>query len=154
MNIRQAKKIDSEIVTQMVSDLMIEFGFPEFDGRNLDKIYQGMVGGGKHGFVMLAESDDTICGICTVSFVVSLRTRGVYGIVQEMYILPELRGQRIGAKMLISTIEYAQSVGAGQFKRINLKGERLDNYLILLWSGREDLNLRLPAPKAGFLSGT
>ncbi len=73
--------------------------------------FQGMVDGGKHGFVMLAESDDTICGICTVSFVVSLRTRGVYGIVQEMYILPELRGQRIGAKMLISTLEYAQSVG-------------------------------------------
>jgi GNAT superfamily N-acetyltransferase len=91
--------------------LMIELGFPEFDGRNLDKIFQGMVDGGKHGFVMLAESDDTICGICTVSFVVSLRTRGVYGIVQEMYILPELRGQRIGAKMLISTLEYAQSVG-------------------------------------------
>ena len=31
---------------------------------------------------------------------------------REMYILPELlRGQRIGAKMLISAIEYAQSVG-------------------------------------------
>ncbi len=27
------------------------------------------------------------------------------------------------------------------------------NYLILLWSGREDLNLRLPAPKAGALPG-
>jgi GNAT superfamily N-acetyltransferase len=111
MNIRQAKNSDSEIVTQMVSDLMIELGFPEFDGGNLDKIFKGMVDGGKYGFVMLAEGDDAICGICTVSFVASLRTRGVYGIVQEMYVLPGLRGNKIGAEMLITALEYAQSVG-------------------------------------------
>jgi GNAT superfamily N-acetyltransferase len=111
MNIRLAKNSDGETVIQLVSDLMIELGFPEFDGRNLGKIFLGMVEGGNHGFVMLAESEETICGICTVSFVVSLRTRGVYGIVQEMYILPELRGQRIGAKMMVAALEYAQSVG-------------------------------------------
>ena len=83
MDIRLSNESDGEIVIQMVSDLMIELGFPEFDGSNLEKIFLDMVDGGKHGFIILAENDEIICGICTVSFVVSLRTRGVYGIVQE-----------------------------------------------------------------------
>lgn len=111
MNIRLAKESDGETVIQLVSEMMIELGFPEFDDRDLGKIFKGLEQGGKHGFVMLAESDETICGICTVSFVVALRTRGVYGIVQEMYVLPGLRNQRIGVEMLVAALEYAQSVG-------------------------------------------
>ncbi len=80
MNIRLANKSDGETVIHLVSELMIELGFPEFDDRDLGEIFKGLEQGGKHGFVMLTESDDTICGICSVSFVVALRTRGVYGI--------------------------------------------------------------------------
>lgn len=111
MNIRLARESDGDAVIWLVSDLMKELGFPEFNGKGLGKIFMGLVKSGKQGFVMLAERDETICGICAVSFVMALRASGVSGIVQEMYVSPELRGQKIGAELLVAALEHAQSVG-------------------------------------------
>jgi GNAT superfamily N-acetyltransferase len=111
MNIRLAKESDYEAVVRLVSELMIELGFREFDGAGVDEIFRDFIQSEARGYVMLAESNENICGVCTVSIVMALRTKGVYGIIQEMYVLPEIRGQGIGEKLLEAALEYAQSVG-------------------------------------------
>ena len=90
---------------------MIELGFPQFNGQGLGTIFMDLVQSGRQGYVMLAEKDETICDICTVSFVMVLQAIGVYGIVQEMFVSPELRARRIGAEMLVAALEHSQSVG-------------------------------------------
>ena len=90
---------------------MIELGFGEFDEEGVDEIFMGFIQSEARGYVMLAESNENICGLCTVSTVMALRTKGVYGIIQEMYVLPGLRGQGIGEKLLETALEYAQTAG-------------------------------------------
>ncbi len=111
MNIRLAKESDYEAVVRLVSELMIELGFREFEGESVDEIFMDFIQSEARGYVMLAESNENICGVCTVSIVMALRTKGVYGIIQEMYVLPGIRGQGIGEKLLEAALEYAQSVG-------------------------------------------
>ncbi len=100
MNIRLAKESDYEAVVRLVSELMIELGFREFDAEGVDEIFMDFIQSEARGYVMLAESNENICGVCTVSIVMALRTKGVYGIIQEMYVLPGIRGQGIGEKLL------------------------------------------------------
>ena len=111
MKIRLAKESDCETVVRFVSELMQELGFRDFDGEGVDEIFMDFVQSKERGYVMLSESNDNICGLCTVSIVMALRTKGVYGIIQEMYILPGIRGQGIGEKLLETALEYAQTIG-------------------------------------------
>lgn len=111
MLIRLARDSDGEATVRLVSRLMEELGFKEFDGHGLKETFKDLVGGGTQGFAMVAEGDGTITALCTVSLVVALRTRGIYGIVQEMYVSPELRGRGIGAELLQATLRQAQLLG-------------------------------------------
>ncbi len=90
---------------------MIELGFQKFDGQGLREVFIDLIQNDRQGFVMLAENDEAICAICTVSIILALRTKGIYGIVQKIYVLPELRGQKIGAELLLATLQHARSLG-------------------------------------------
>jgi len=111
MIIRLARNSDGEAVVRLVSRLMEELGFEGVDGKGLGEVFKDLVGGEGQGFAMVAEKDGKIIAICTVSGVIALRTRGIYGIVQEMYVSPELRGRGIGAELLQATLRQAQLLG-------------------------------------------
>ena len=111
MIIRLAKNSDGAAVVRSVSRLMEELGFEDFDGEGLGEVFTDLVGGEGHGFAMVAEENGKITAICTVSKVIALRTSGLYGIVQEMYVSPEVRGQRIGAELLLAALRQAQLLG-------------------------------------------
>jgi hypothetical protein len=56
MNIRLAKESDCEAVVCLVSDLMIELGFREYDGEGVDQIFMDFIQSEAKGYVIRIES--------------------------------------------------------------------------------------------------
>lgn len=109
--LRLAGSPDARVVTELVAKLMIELGFSSYDSSGTDSVFQGFAEDGTSGFIMVAEVENLIVGICSVSTVLALRTRGAYGIVQEIYVLPEYRDARIGETLLKASVDHARALG-------------------------------------------
>ena len=61
---------------------------------------------------MLGGPDEVPGAVCTVSFAHAMRSLGRYAIIQEMYVVPELRGSGIGKEMLAAALAAATERGA------------------------------------------
>ena len=111
LRLRLAGPSDAMVVIELVAKLMTELGFSPYDSRGTDSVFPGFVEDGTSGFIMVAEAEGVIAGICGVSAVLALRTRGIYGIVQEVYVLPEYRRAQIGEALLKTSIDHARALG-------------------------------------------
>jgi len=70
-----------------------------------------------HYQVMAAFEDGEIIGFGALCESHSLYAEGVFGIIQEFYVLPEWRSKSIGSKLLEQMVEYARSK---KWKRLEL----------------------------------
>lgn len=70
-----------------------------------------------HYTVVAAEEAGEIIGFGTLCESRSLYAEGVFGIVQEFYVMPEYRSRRVGAGLMDRIVEYARSRG---WKRLEL----------------------------------
>jgi GNAT superfamily N-acetyltransferase len=66
------------------------------------------INGELKGAVIVAEQDDELVGVCTLTFQPSIRTLGNYATIQEMYVAPMVRSAKIGAEL----IESAKTIAA------------------------------------------
>ena len=111
MLIRQAGASDADAVLELVSALLSELGgrpLPERGGAAFDELSNAP----EKGFVLLGEIDARPVAVCTVSHVHALRSVGQYSIIQEMYVLPELRSTRVGATLLERACRECASQGS------------------------------------------
>lgn len=110
MEIRVADERDGEAISALVSNLLVELGGTPLDARRAAEAYQPLATGSA-GFAVLALDGGTPVAACTVSFVHALRSLGRYGIIQELYVVPELRGEAIGRQVLERVLDEARARG-------------------------------------------
>ncbi len=87
-----------------------------FDGRPFDALKQrsalsGLIANPQHGYVWLIELDNAVVGYMAVCFGYSLEFGGRDAFVDEIYLLPEARGQGIGTQAMQVMIEACRASG-------------------------------------------
>lgn len=99
-------------------DTLLEFirAYYAFDGIPFDALKQrsalsGLIANPQHGFVWLIEWDQVVVGYMAVCFGYSLEFGGRDAFVDELYLLPEARGQGIGTQAMQVMIETCRANG-------------------------------------------
>jgi GNAT superfamily N-acetyltransferase len=52
-------------------------------------------------------------GVCTLTYQATLRTRGTYAIIQEMFVAPAHRSAGLGSQIVQRALQEAQAHGCG-----------------------------------------
>ena len=111
--IREIKTSDYRMFKNLLLDFYEEINH-SFNAENLDEIIQDFVA---LGVVYLALEQDKIIGFITAIESNAIYARGRFGVINELYIIPEYRSQQIGQKLIHFIIDTAKGKN---WKRLEL----------------------------------
>ena len=112
--IREIQKSDLTTFKIVLLDFYSEINH-SFSAANLDEIIADFL---ENGCIYVALNSDKILGFISVIESNALYARGSFGVINELYIIPEYRSQEIGQKLIHFIIDTA--------KRKNWKRLELD----------------------------
>ena len=110
LHIRLASKTDLEIVLDLLS-LQFEEHEIEITGDRLRYAVNAMLVDPALGFFLLAQRGENIVGLACVSLCWTLEHGGKSAWLDELYVLPEFRGQGIGHALIDAALKDAQTQG-------------------------------------------
>jgi GNAT superfamily N-acetyltransferase len=113
LNIRQIQNSELPILKNLLKLFYDEIAF-DFDTPNLDAIIADFL---TKGNIIVAVDNDSIVGF--ISFIAStaIYAKGSFGVVNELYVIPEFRSKKVGQKLM----EYVTAYGKTQhWERIEL----------------------------------
>lgn len=102
--IREIKTSDYQLFKILLLDFYEEINH-RFSTENLDEIVRDFA---VMGGIYLALEQDKIIGFITAIESNAIYARGRFGVINELYILPEYRSQQIGQKLIHFLIELAK----------------------------------------------
>ena len=109
---RLASSADREAAIALVRNLLTELGGTPPAPDAMFPAYDRLIGGSDDaGFVAVGESDGRLVAVCTVSFLVAMRTTGRYAIIQEMFVDADARSSGIGMELLRFALDQAVANG-------------------------------------------
>lgn len=98
----------------MVASL-IECQFAEhripIDRRAIDAAIGKVLGSSRVGFILVARRRDLAAGVAYVAFTWSLEHGGRSAWLEELYVIPEMRGQGVGGALLEAALARAREEG-------------------------------------------
>jgi len=71
--------------------------------------------------IMVAEAEQSVIAMCSVQLLISTAEGSPAGVVEDLVVMPEYRGQGIGKKLLESVQKWAEERGA---KRLQLLADQ------------------------------
>lgn len=104
MNIRPALSTEYSAVMTLLADLLQD----RFTKAEDYRISFEKLSSGDRGVILVAEEDDVILGVITVSYVLALRYRGDYAQIEELIVDSRARGRNLGASLVNAAIEAAR----------------------------------------------
>ena len=105
---RPATVSDQSRVFELIEQLTGEATNPQWD-----EVYTSQLRG-ERGAVIIAENDDGIIGIATVSYNITIRYGGEYCELEELIVDESARGLNLGRILVQRTIEDAQRRGCAE----------------------------------------
>jgi ribosomal protein S18 acetylase RimI-like enzyme len=109
ISIRLAMAEDAASIAQLLHDFNTEFSEPTPGVARLAEIVSTMFGAGEITVLLAGEGPD---GIAVLRFRTAIWTGAPEAHLQELYVVPELRGRGIGRALLEATTETAREAGA------------------------------------------
>ena len=108
----------AKLAVCLTSEIMERTGAKHFDVdvALAARLCSSYLGGDQYR-VMAAIDQDTIVGFGSVCESRSLYAEGLFGIIQEFYVLPDYRSRNIGRQLIERIMEHARSRG---WKRLEL----------------------------------
>ena len=107
--------------------------------------FREIVKNDEKGTVFVAEEDDRMIGLITLSYPTAIRCGGKYSCIEEFIVSEQARGKGVGGKLLEASIAEATARGCYEVQ-VNRPSEI--GYPVYLQHGWEDLgkhlDLRLP----------
>jgi GNAT superfamily N-acetyltransferase len=116
MDIRRAVSDDVESVLPLINRLLRELGGEAIPSDIAGQTFLRLMSDKDAGLILVVEEQGRIAGVCTVSFQDAIRSRGRYGIIQEMYVLPEFRSLGFGSKLVYEAVAEARSLGCSMLE--------------------------------------
>ncbi len=120
---RRATSVHLDMLLDLIRD------YYTFDGLLFDALKQrsalsGLIANSQHGYIWLIELDNAVVGYMAVCFGYSLEFGGRDAFVDEIYLLPEVRGQGIGTQAIQVMIETCRTNGIQALHlEVSLKNE-------------------------------
>jgi GNAT superfamily N-acetyltransferase len=113
MTIEVAQERDTATVLALVEELLAELGEEgqEFTGIDRDKLQADIpknLASGRFLALLARDESGTAIGVLTLSESFALYAGGEYGVIDEMYVRPEYRGQGIGQALVEAAIALAR----------------------------------------------
>lgn len=122
--VRAAVSADAPEAAACVTALLRELGAQPPSLRELEETALGVIEDERQGVVLLAgDADGRVVGLLGASWQVALRTCGAYGLIQELWVAPDRRGESIGAALLGALLERAAERGLSRIE-VGLPGAR------------------------------
>lgn len=113
IEIKRATFEDREMVFDMVWDLLCELGVEGADLNRLKwrEIQKSWMDHRNDVHILVAERDTKPVGLVTLVESFAIVANGSYGIINEMYVIPDERSQGIGRSLLDAANRFGQSRG-------------------------------------------
>jgi len=114
IRIRKAT-IEDEI---KIFNLLRQFAFNQspLDRQTDAPIFREIVENDEKGTILVAEQDDNMVGVITLSYPVAIHRGGTYTCIEELIVSEQMRGQGIGGQLLETAIAEATSKAAMRFR--------------------------------------
>ena len=111
LNVRLATVSDESEAVRLVCNLLTELGGTPPQPEEVSVVFHDLVSNQGTGFIVVGETEERVCAVCTVSFLQAIRTRGRYAIIQEMFVEPDARSSGIGMDVLRFALDLAVASG-------------------------------------------
>jgi len=116
-------------VVELINDLIIELGGAPLPVSKAVSTVASFINGDLTGAVIVAANDDDLVGVCTLSYQPSIRTLGTYAIIQEMYVAPDFRSEKLGEHLIEAARSVAEDAGCPMVELSTPpNGERAENF--------------------------
>jgi len=122
--IQKATPADSHVIASfakaLTDEIIVKTGAQHFN-VNIEEttgLCRNLMEQGKYTVLLAVDGEsDTAIGFATLCESHALYAEGTFGIIQEFYIQPEFRSQKVGAALLEKVAEHAKLLG---WKRLEL----------------------------------
>ena len=111
LNVRLATASDETEAVGLVLNLLAELGATPPQPEEVSAVFHDLTSNQGSGFIVVGETEERVCAVCTVSFVQAIRTRGRYAIIQEMFVEPDARSTGVGMDVLRFALDHAVAAG-------------------------------------------
>ncbi|HEY5194660.1 MAG TPA: GNAT family N-acetyltransferase [Solirubrobacteraceae bacterium] len=122
-DIREATHDDVSAVVASVSSLLEELGGKAGATDAHEQTAHALIDDGSAGVLLVAENLKEIVGVLGVSWQISIRIPGRYGLIQELWVHPAFRGMTIGGDLIVALFEIARKQGVARLE-VGLPSER------------------------------
>lgn len=109
IQVRQATIADAPEIARLLHDFNLEFLEPTPGVETLTETVRRLLGEGEITVLLAGEGPD---GLALLRFRSALWSAGLEAYLQELYVVPALRGRGIGRRLLELTIDLARERGA------------------------------------------
>jgi len=109
VSVRQAGPDDAQDVARLLHDFNTEFDEPTPEVRVLSDRARALLGNGEMTVLLAGDGPD---GLAQIRFRPSVWTGALDAYIEELYVVPELRGRGIGRTLLEAAMEVARLRGA------------------------------------------
>lgn len=116
INFRIADASDTFAVAQLLANLFVEVEHTP-DADEIAEMFAEIDADEHHSTLLALNDEDEIVGIMTVAECLSISAGGHYGVINELYVLPEYRSEGVG-KMLLDEVK--ELAGHRDWKRLEL----------------------------------
>lgn len=109
IQIRRAEARDAAGVARLLHDFNVEYSEPTPGVEELTETIGGLLDEGEITVLLAGEGPD---GLALLRFRPAIWSAGLEAYLQELYVVPSLRGQGIGRSLLTEAIELSRERGA------------------------------------------
>jgi ribosomal protein S18 acetylase RimI-like enzyme len=109
IQVRRATEDDAAAIARLLHDFNLEFDEPSPGVSALTETSRRLLDQGEMTVLLAGEGPD---GIAVLRFRPALWADGLEAYLQELYVVPELRGQGIGRRVLEEAIDLSRAEGA------------------------------------------
>lgn len=109
--------------------------------------FREMVNNEEKGTILVAEEDDNMLGVITLSYPTAIRCGGIYTIIEEFIVSEQARGKGVGSQLLEAAITTATARGCDE---VHVGNPSELGYPLYISHGLQDngkyLKMKLPRP--------
>lgn len=114
--VRSAEIGDFKAIAAAVAALLVELGATPPPAQAMQDAARELLEYPATGAAFVAEQDDALVGVLTVSWLSAVHIPGRYGLIQDLWVQPSLRSHALGGALLSALFARARELGLARLE--------------------------------------